>query len=131
MNDPISASASDLAAALGTFLSAIHHDGKESRWMRLYEAKKDNPDSLPHPSTIGDKSERAKLKLRKKQLLRIRQSTLSKLLAIFEDEWQAVLVKIGLLVMRGSRWGPVLTFKPDLLAQCGSSSPSQHSRYMP
>ena len=31
MNEPISASASDLAAALGTFLSAVHHDGKGVR----------------------------------------------------------------------------------------------------
>ena len=62
-------SASDLAAALGTFLSAVHHDGKASRWIRLYEAEKDKPESLPHPSTIRDESERAKLKLRKKRLL--------------------------------------------------------------
>ena len=69
MNDPILASTSDLSDGLGIFLSAVHHDGTTSRWIRLYEAKKDKPESLPHPSTIRDESERAKLKLRKKRLL--------------------------------------------------------------
>ena len=80
----------------------------------MYEAEKDNPESLPHPSTIRDETERAKLTLRKKQLLRLRQLSLSKLLGITEAEWQAVLAKIGVLVWRGLRWGPVLTFRPEL-----------------
>ena len=41
MNEPISANPSDLSAALGTFLSAIHHYGKESGCLRLYDSKKD------------------------------------------------------------------------------------------
>ena len=54
MNEPISANPSHLSAALGTFLSAIHHNGKEPRWLRLHKA--DKPESLPNASTISNKS---------------------------------------------------------------------------
>ena len=107
---------SALCLALGTFLSSIHSDARESRWYRFYEHKKDNPDdvSIPGKSTVNQE-ERAKLKQKKSRLNNLRKMSLHNLLGISHEEYNQLLIKCGIMVERGSRWGIALHFKPDVV----------------